>query len=134
MMNLKGILFRDIYSKWYWITIALIVKFVPFILLLHNKPLNDIPGFWGGVQGDTYSYLAPIENFIKSGNYDPDFRMPGYGILFYPLLLLFTKAVACNIIIILQYIVAAVSVYYLALTAKNIFSSNKIFYIREYTE
>ncbi|HTB05506.1 MAG TPA: hypothetical protein VK806_01050 [Bacteroidia bacterium] len=132
MIILNKYFLRDPSQKWFWFLFSLIVKGLPFLILLHSKPLNDIPGFWGIAHGDSYSYLAPIESFISSGNYQPDFRMPGYGIVFYPFLLLFSKAIACNIIITLQYIAAAISVYYLALTAKNILASNRVFYITFY--
>jgi hypothetical protein len=129
MNFIKKYFFRDPSQKWFWLFLALLIKTIPFLLLLHNKPINDIPGFWGGAQGDASSYLGPIENFVKYGNYNPDFRMPGYGIVFYPLLLLFSLSVSSNIMIIIQLIVASASVYYLALCAKNIFPNTRIFYI-----
>jgi hypothetical protein len=55
--------------------------------------------------------------------------MPGYGVVYLPFRLIFSQAAACNILIVLQFLFAGISVYYLALTAKTVFKSNKIFYV-----
>ncbi|HTB31898.1 MAG TPA: hypothetical protein VK808_07725, partial [Bacteroidia bacterium] len=91
-----------------------------------------IAGLWGGTGGDTFSYLTPIDNLLAKGNYLPDFRMPGYGTAYLIFKLFFSTATACNILIVLQYLLASASVYFLALTTKNIFNSTRIFYFSFY--
>ena len=120
-------------STWlYWISIAFISRLILFLLVIHFRQYEGFPGFWGAIRADSEGYLTPFENFIKTGNYFPDYRMPGYGVLYLPLLLIFPKAVACNIVIIVQLLLSTVSIYTLALAAKNIFKSATIFYITFY--
>lgn len=108
--------------------LAFISKGLVFVFLL-SRHSNIIPGFWGNTGGDTETYIDPVINFINTGNYTPDFRMPGYAPLFYPFALFANKALACNLVIILQYIIAALAVYPLALLAKSVFNSEKMFYL-----
>ncbi|HWY98770.1 MAG TPA: hypothetical protein VNY36_06775 [Bacteroidia bacterium] len=123
---------KDI-SKWqFWLLLAFIFKGIIFIFLLYRHDINPIPGFRGVIAGDTYSYFSPIDNFIAHGAYSPDFRMPGYGFLYYPFALLFSKTIAYNIIIILQFIAASLSVYCLALITHIIFKSKAMFYLTFY--
>ncbi|HXP49134.1 MAG TPA: hypothetical protein VN922_04225, partial [Bacteroidia bacterium] len=86
-------------------------------------------GFWGGIRGDSDGYLMPFESLAKTGNFNPDFRMPGFGVLYYPLLLLFSKPMACNILIVIQLLMSSLSVYALALTVKKLLKSNVLFYL-----
>jgi len=116
----------------FWMLLALFVKGVFFCFLLYGNTIHTYPGFWGATGADTHDYLAPIENLITKGEYMPDHRMPGYGIIYLPLLLFFTKTVALNVLIIIQCFAAAVSVYLLALIAKYLFHSAKYFYLVYY--
>ncbi len=129
---LNKFLFRKTDQWLFWIITSLFIKGLFFIFLLYKHDYTAIPGFWGGTGGDTVSYLLPIENFIRNGDYSPDLRMPGYGILYLPFALLFNKALACNLLILLQYIIDALSVYPLALIALYVFKSNKAFYLTFY--
>ncbi len=117
-------------SKWpYWLSLAFISRLIFFLLVIHFSQYNHFPGFWGGLRGDSEGYMLPFENLIKTGSYTPDYRMPGFGVLYYPLLLVFSKATACNILIIIQLLLSSLSVYVLALTVKKIFKSNTLFYL-----
>ncbi len=129
---LNNFFLRKTDSRVFWVITAFIFKGLIFAFLLYRHDYNTIPGFWGGTGGDTPSYLLPIENLIKTGHYTPDLRMPGYGILYFPFAYLFTKAAACNLLIILQYIVSALTVYPLALIALHLFKSDKAFYLTFY--
>jgi len=59
----------------------------------------------------------------------PDYRMPGYGAIYYLFRLIFSQVFAYNALIIFQFILAGISVYYLALTARFIFESDVLFYV-----
>ncbi len=113
----------------YWIMLALLVKGGFFYFDLSQNRYSEIESFWGSTGGDTNSYLMPIDNLLQSGRYDPDYRMPGYGIIYFLLGTIFNKAIACNIIIILQYIMGGISVYLLALTARSMFQSDTMYYL-----
>jgi hypothetical protein len=87
-------------------------------------------GVWGICYDETY--FDCITNFIKSGIYIPDERMPGLGVIYLPLELLFSKVIALNIFIILQIVLSAVSAYVLALISKLLFKKDIFFYTTFY--
>lgn len=121
-------------GKWlFWLVLALLSRLAFFLLQLHMFPHSSaIHGYFGQDDTDTASYLSSIDNLVAHGTYLPDFRMPGYGLLYLPLILLFSKATACNILIIIQLILSALSVYVLALIAKQLFNSTTLFYVTFY--
>ncbi len=116
----------------FWLILALLFKGVIFALRLTRWLPHRVDGFWGVSEGDTWSYISPIENLIHFHAYNPDFRMPGYGVIYLPFALMFGMPVAYNILILLQLTAAAFSVYCLALTAKYIFRSDFLFYLTFY--
>jgi hypothetical protein len=116
----------------FWLILAFIFKGIPFLMVILNKPYSDIPGIWGASQGDEPSYFVPIDNLLKHGNYSPDYRMPGYGIVYLLFRLLFLQPGACNALILFQYILASLSVYYLSLVARNLFENDTMFYLTFY--
>lgn len=113
----------------FWILFILLCKIALFIFCINKVGVNPIDGFWGHFGGDTESYLDPIESIINKGEYQPDYRMPGYGVFYLPLYWLFSKATALNILICLQLIFSVVSVYFLAKIALKVFKSNTLFYV-----
>ncbi len=120
-------------GKWYfWMLMAFICKGLFFIFLLSKQEINSIPGFWGETSGDTNDYITSINNFMATGSYSPDYRMPGYGLIYLPFALIFSKPMAYNFLILFQFTVAAFSVYPLALIAKYISKSSTIFYLTFY--
>jgi len=137
-MKLKKIInfFFPSSSTWvFWLCMGLLFKGVLFFIEIHDHSVDSvyqIPGFIGGTWGDTKSYLFPIENLLNGQGYSPDNRLPGYGIVYLPLAYLLTKGVACNMLIFLQFLMSSVSVYALALSTRNIFKNNNIFYIAFY--
>lgn len=128
---MRKIIFKEVENKAYWIMWALFFKGILFLLQLmsHGSIGNLYSGFIGNRMSDTASYFDPIENLLKSGVYTPDFRMPGYGAVYYLLRLFFSQNAACNTIIFLQYILASISVYYMALLAMEVLKNKKAFYI-----
>ncbi len=131
MKNKLVIYFSKESGNWkFWIFWALIFKLAFFIFKVFTRThmVQVIEGFWGYTDADTSGYFGPIENIIKTGNYSPDYRMPGYGIFYLPFALIFSKALACNLIIITQLILSSITVYVLSLTAKLVFKSEKYFY------
>ncbi len=114
----------------FWVFWALIFKLAFFLFKIFTRThmVQVIDGFWGYTDADTSGYFGPIENLLKTGNYSPDYRMPGYGIFYLPFALIFSKALACNLVIIVQLFLSAISVYALALISKMIFKTEKYFY------
>ena len=132
MPRIKKIFLSNTSNPLFWITLGFIFKGIPFLFVILNHPYQDVPGIWGATQADDSSYLNPIDNLLAHGVYSPDFRMPGYGAFYLLFRFILTPPAACNALIVLQVILASLSVYYLALTAKNIFKSDTLFYITFY--
>jgi hypothetical protein len=116
----------------FWILIALIIKgLIPFILLFHGHRTDPHLLSFGFI-GDGPSYTDPIESFLANGHYYPDRRMPGYGIIYLILRLIFSYNSTYNTIIIIQLIVSSLSVYCLALLSRMVLKSNLAFYLAFY--
>lgn len=129
---LKKTFLKNPNSPAFWLMLGLIFKGALFLGVILDHPYHDIPGIFGATMGDDSSYINPIDNLLHHGTYSPDFRMPGYGIVYLLFRLFWTQAGACNALVIIQIILASASVYYLALTAKNIFKKDGIFYLTFY--
>src|SRR5690349_11339002 len=100
-----------------WMSMALLFKVFFFLSFFHYLTVE--PGVLGSVIGDTGSYFSPIESLLETGSYSPDFRMPGYGGVYFLFRLFFSSTAAINIIIVSQWILAAVSSYLLAVAVYN---------------
>ncbi len=113
-------------KSFFWILTALTIR---VLLFLYQNTLPDNTGMdlWGRYSCDTSSYFNPIEHLLEKGSYEPDFRMPGYGWLYYLLRLFFELNLTCNIIVLIQVLFSGISVYYLALTAYYITNSKQVF-------
>jgi hypothetical protein len=119
---------RDPTKVGYWLFLGFFIKGLFFAYLLSLKGDVTIPFFLGDLTLDSDSYLKPIEAYVDNNTYSPDYRMPGYGIIYLPLYSLFSKHVALNGIIFLQYCASAMSCYFLAKTTLLVFKSKKYFY------
>jgi hypothetical protein len=108
----------------------IIIKVFTFILLLSTPGVNIIKGFWGFSGAESVDgYLLGIENFIKTGSYFPDQRMPGYGLIYLIPRILFDRAIASNILIVIQLILGILSAYLLADISYRIFKTKFSFVI-----
>lgn len=118
-------------SNWkFWVGLALIVKTAFFIYLIGEKStINEhYLGTFALDGGDSISYIDPIENLLANGEYYDDYRMPGYGWLYFLLRLLMPLSIALNTTVILQLILSSLSVYVLALSSIKLFKHNYYFY------
>src|ERR1700739_489512 len=80
----------------YWIVLSLLFRGVLFFTQIHVFHPGSI---WGITEDDTFTYLNPIDTLVKTGNYSPDFRMPGYGAFYLPLAFFFSKTIAYNLLL-----------------------------------
>ena len=130
-INLFLNLLPETKNRKFWLLLALSVKFLFFFYTLYeirNLPLH-YKGSFSLDESDTASYLEPIENLLKYGNYFNDFRMPGYGWLYYILRFVFDERLALDALLITQVILSALSVYVLARIAYLVFKRKSFFYI-----
>jgi len=112
-----------------WLLFIFFIKLSIFIYFCSVAVSNETAqGFYGYLTGDTDSYLVPIENLINNGEYRPDYRMPGYGLIYLPFYLTLPKVYALNGLILFQLIISVVSIYFLGLISKQLFIEDSYFY------
>jgi len=125
---------EDDFSFKKWISIILLIK-IPFFIFytvcyhLYPEISQESNGFLYVSGGDTYTYFPPLINVLDGGDYGSACRMPGLAIVFAPFYLLTHNAeLSYNIYVVIQFTLAAISVYVLGLIANIIFNNNyKIF-------
>lgn len=79
------------------------------------------------IGGDTSTYLNPIEAFVNSGTLTAC-RMPGLLPIYGPLILIFSKATAANLLVVVQLIIEIVSIICLGAIAE-IYFGRKVQYL-----
>ncbi|MEZ0538241.1 hypothetical protein [Fibrella arboris] len=124
----KPLLLKPASSWLYWTSVALIVKGLFLSWFLTRTYYHDIDGFWGQSNGDMMTYIQPIESLLAHQGFKTDVRMPAYSAIYLAFRMLFSPPVACNLVILLQLIVSAISVYVLGLCAKRLFQADRAFY------
>jgi len=107
---------------WVWITIAILIRLPIWVERL------KVHGYWAG---DTASYLDPVENFLSYGKWEPDYRYPGYGLLYLLFRAWMSKVYAEYALVGLQALLAAIAAYLMALTVYKI-THKKYAYIITY--
>jgi hypothetical protein len=124
-LNFKQLFFPSPSNWKYWVFVAFFIRSLFFFVQIH---VFHGGSFWGIEVNDTYSYLTPIDNLVDKGIFSPDFRMPGYGMVYLPLRYLFSRTVACNILLLVQLLFSALSIYPLALIAQRLLKHVLFFY------
>ncbi|MES2681000.1 MAG: glycosyltransferase family 39 protein [Bacteroidota bacterium] len=96
---------------------------------IHNWPHHLITNSIFIASGDTTGYYTPIESFVNGTGYGSFCRMPGLLPIYGPLYFLFGNDWGKTLLIIVQFLVSAMSVYFLAKSALLIFKSKPVFYV-----
>lgn len=113
-----------------WLVLALILKalWIGFFLVYNHSEKE--PGNYIAIShGDTRSYFEPIENLIATGHYTPDLRMPGYGAVYYMFRSIASPDRAKDLILLCQWIAAALATYLAARIAQRISRSDAVFVV-----
>lgn len=63
----------------FWLLLALAIKASYFLISLQQGYADKLPAPIAICTGDCDRYVLPIDHLVEHGQYDPDFRMPGYG-------------------------------------------------------
>ena len=92
-----------------WFGLALIVRGALFWVFLQEHGFHYSLYGWGVEGGDTPSYFTPIDSLINGNGYQPDLRMPGYGLIYLLLRLVTTEPGSGLVIIFLQLFLGALS-------------------------
>ncbi|MEN9347145.1 MAG: hypothetical protein RLZZ77_656 [Bacteroidota bacterium] len=122
--------------KWIWLFIALVFKAVWFIykVNIEDSPFTNhfYPDTFAQESDDSFSYFEPVDHLINQGSYDgevyKDFRMPGYGLPYFLLRLFFSQTTSLNLLVVLQLLFSAITVYYFAALSRNLFKTERSFY------
>jgi hypothetical protein len=82
---------------------------------------------------DTGTYIGPIENFIKHGQYFWGYakagRTPYYGLIYYPFRVFFSMATSYNILVIIQLIAESAAIFYMAKTCQLLTNMRRAFWL-----
>lgn len=116
-------------SRWTWLCIAVLVKGTMFYYFLQHNSASAYGHHFAIDFGDTWSYLDPIESLINKGVYAPDLRMPGYGMVYLCLRSLANPDEAKNMLVILQLLLASISLYSAARIAHYVTGNSRAFVI-----
>lgn len=115
-----------------WTAMALMIKGLLFLvfafLFYQNWPQELIINSVFVASGDTDGYYLPVEAFVDAGHYSSYCRMPGLLPIYAPLYFLFGGVWGKTLVILLQFLVSSLSVYFLAQTAAFVFKSSRVFY------
>ncbi len=130
--NLKQLFFKSPTRYIFWVLLAFLFKgVIPLVQLFiahrSNPHLLSL-----GFIGDSPSYTDPIENLLATGQYSPDRRLPGFGIIYLFFRLFLSYTATYNTIVIIQLVVSSVGVYCLALLARFVLKSDRAFYLTFY--
>ena len=102
--------------------VKMLAIYLVMVLLFHR------PDYFIHFHGDTMSYFDPILHLINQGSYSPDYRMPGYGFLFYGFFLLSHSLEASFFLIILfQFILTGIAYGLIAQMVYELTGSRKFY-------
>lgn len=121
--------------KYRIILILFLIKGFSVFYLIHLSKCNNPERFIGiaNYSGDASSYITPIDNFIKDGDYYFESakagRMPYLGLVYLPFRLLFSKPIALGILVVLQILMESIAIYYMARLCEHLFQDAKTFWL-----
>lgn len=120
--------FQAVKKPYLWLVAAVIIRIA---LFLYQTTLPDTDGMdmMGRYGCDTPAYFNPVEHLLEEGSYEPDFRMPGYGWLYYVFRLFLSVPDTYDVLVFFQVLLSGVAVYFLAITSFYITESKRIFKI-----
>lgn len=106
--------------------IALLFRGVYVGLEINEIRIPGTPGLLSVTTGDTKGYLGPIESVLAGGSYEPDYRMPGVGAPYWVFRHFLDAGSSRDAMVILQWLLAGISVYLLGRIAERFTGSGKI--------
>jgi hypothetical protein len=101
-------------APWKGLALALVLKSLITGMVLLHLGNSGLSGYWGGLGGDTESYLEPVDHLLETGGYAPNHRLPGYGIPYLAFRQMMPRAQACNALLLFQLFMDALAVFLLA--------------------
>src|SRR5581483_4990284 len=137
MMNRLKSLFANPFNWFAFILLAIILRgilwaYFGHLVHIHLSGDEVIENYF--VKDDYLYFFHPVDNYFLNGHYaylaGVPFtgRMPGYTIVYFLARLIFSQQIALWAVILLQFLLSAISVYVLSLIAYNLFNSKRAFY------
>jgi hypothetical protein len=117
----------QINNRLFWIFLALLLKGIYFWSHVYSNYPENKP-LLGHFTHDSKDYYSSMNNFYLSGDYSPDERMPGVGILYLVFRPFFEHNTVLNILLILQWITSSIAVYMLSLLMARVTKREAVFY------
>lgn len=119
-----------------WIAVGIVLRLTAFSFFMFSAHSNDVHperGLLFLTGGDSDSYILPAENLLNHGSYIQDLyrpeskagRMPGYSATYLLFRFATDPETAKSCLTIFQVLLGGVSIYYLALLARNLFQGNE---------
>jgi hypothetical protein len=116
-------------ERWrFWLSITLVLKGATLFLLLHIGAIGmGDAGMLGVWWSDAPTYFEPIDSLLAGGDYLPDLRLPGYGVVYFLVRLFTEPPLTYDVLVVLQTLVAAFSMYVLPRSVYRITGSKALF-------
>lgn len=111
---------------WAWLVVALMLRTGQFMLLLREHGFYGAWYGWGVDNGDTPGYFGPIDAFLRGEGYQPDYRMPGYGLPYLLLRWWTTPQGAGTAVLVLQAALGVLSVMVLARSLRLLGAGDRV--------
>lgn len=125
-------------KSFFWISTAILIKSVLlsfFIWQSHRLTPESVKHGIVIMQNDYYMFLHPVDTYLKTGVFTLDGiktfagRMPGYSAPYFLLRCIFSQPTALLLLILIQVLLDALSVYLLAKLALLLLKQARYFYI-----
>lgn len=98
-----------------------------YILMVH---LLHRPDYFLHFHGDTRSYFDPIIHLLNFGDYSPDYRMPGYGGLYFVFYKITeSEQITLYLIILFQFILSGIAIGLMAQLIFDFTNSKTLFFL-----
>ena len=111
----------------FWIPVSLLLTGIYFWSHIISNYQYNHP-LLGHFVTDSNEYYNSAENFFTTGSYSPDVRTPGAGIIYLLFRILFSKTTTLNILLVLQWILSAVSAYVISKIISKLVKKESVFY------
>ncbi len=113
-----------------WLTILILARsFFTYTQTYSGIPTDACLGYGEARPYDVYDYVCPVENLLSNGAWEPDYRLPGYSIIYLIFRSFLPMWYALFMMIVLQVIVGAIASYLIAKSAYMLTKSQTFFFI-----
>jgi hypothetical protein len=115
--------------KWFFFILSAKIIWLILFTILRNPTWNAdfLVGTLGLYGGDSLTYYYPVEELLRTGQYQGMCRMPGVLPVYLPLRMMLSALAAQELIVVLQVIFDSVSTLLLAMLSARIFKQRSAF-------